>query len=151
MLTKHLKRLRLQMVILSIAWIAATIWLGFVEAPGNAFLTKESPEVLDRLDRECTGSYQMRYDCKNSIAIEVSNHALIEGGLRLALVLAGPIAAFSYFSWKVGREPRPHLHPAQSSKHDDLSWKAAAQANILHPKQPDDDDDDQERIDYTKY
>lgn len=149
MLTKHLKRLRLQLVVFSIVWIVAAIWFAFIQAPGDAFLTKESPEVLDRMDRECAGSYQVRYDCKNSIAIEVSNHALIEGGLRLALVLAGPIGAFSYFSWKVTREPRPHLGTPHHAKPDDLSWKAAAQAHVMRPDEPPPNDEDE--IDYTKY
>lgn len=152
MLTKHLKRLRLQMVILSIVWLIVSIWAAFINAPADAFLTKESPEILDRMDRECSGSYQMRYDCKNAIAIEVSNHALIEGALRLALVLAGPIGAATYFGWKVSREPKPRLQPAAhpSGPPDDLSWKSAAQAHFLHPQNPE-PDEDQEPIDYTKY
>ena len=152
MLTTHLKRLRLQLVILSIAWLALTIWAAFINAPADAFLTKESPEILDRMDRECTGSYQMRYDCKNSIAIEASNHALIEGGMRLALVLIGPIGAASYFGWKVSREPRPRT-PSSGTGHtgkpDDLSWKTQAQAHFLHPHTL--EADDEEPIDYTKY
>ena len=127
--------LRVILVVVSVIWIAATIWIAFVNAPPDAFLTKESPEVLDRMDRECVGSYQQRYDCKNSIAIEASNHAFWEGAIRFTMVLIGPLLAGAYFGWVVAKQPPPVSHPI---KHDDMEWKKSAQKHVARL----DDEDD---------
>ena len=127
MQAERLKALRILLILTSLVWIAGSIWLVFVNAPDDAFLTKESPEILDRMDRECVGSYQERYNCKNSIAIEASNHAFWEGFIRFVIVVSGPILGASYYGWLVTRQPPLPPRPIQ---HDDLDWKKSAKAHV---------------------
>ena len=139
-MSKRLARIRLQLILASVACLAVTVWFAGVQIPHEALLNRESPEILDRMEVECTGSYQQRYDCKNSIAIQVANTAMLQVSIRIAIVIFGPIVAYNIYLFQKRREPPP---PPPPIKHDDMSWKAAARSHVAQSHPDDDDDDDQ--------
>ena len=130
-MSKRLTQLRIQLLIASAVWFAVVGWFAIVQIPASALYTKESPEVQDRMEVECTGTYQQRYDCKNMVAIEVTNHSLMQVTIRIALLIAGPSGAFYYFRMMKRREPPP---PPPPVVHDDMSWKNAAKDHIKTSK-----------------
>ena len=132
-MSKRLKQLRLQVVLASIAWFVIVGWFAVVQIPPTALYTKESPEVQSRMETECTGSYQQRYDCKNMIAIEVTNHSLMQVTIRIALTVIGPIIGAWYYRELKRREPPPPP-VTQPIVHDDMSWKAAAKSKVATAK-----------------
>jgi len=139
-MSKRLARIRIQVILGTIVWLAVVGWFAIVQIPHEALLNRESPEVLDRMEVECTGSYQQRYDCKNNIAIEVANYALFQVSIRIALFVLGPIAAATYYGIQKRREPKP---PPPPIVHDDMSWKDAAKNKVSGStlKRPSDDDE----------
>ena len=124
-MSKHLSQLKLQLVLVSVVWFL------IVQIPDRALYTKESPEVQARMEAECTGSYQQRYDCKNMIAIEVSNYTLMQVTIRIILWVFGPCGAYAYYTMVKRREPPP---PPPPVVHDDMSWKSAAKSHVTNPK-----------------
>jgi len=132
-MSKRLAQLRFQLLLGSFAWIVIIGWFAIVQIPDSALYTKESPEVQARMEAECTGTYQQRYDCKNMVAIEVTNHSLMQVTIRIALWVLGPSLAFAYFRMQRRREPPP---PPPPIVHDDMSWKNAAKDHVAHSKAP---------------
>jgi hypothetical protein len=136
-MSKRLDRIRVQLILVSSIWLVVLGWFAIVQMPHDALLTKESQEVQDRMEVECTGSYQQRYDCKNSIAIEVTNHSLFQVTIRIIIWLTGPVIAFGYYKMQKKLEPPP---PPPPIVHDDMSWKTSARSHIAQNRMDDDDD-----------
>lgn len=141
---KRLTQFKIQVVLASILWFAVVGWFAIVQIPPSALYNKESPEVQSRMEVECTGSYQQRYDCKNMIAIEVSNNTLMQVSVRIALTVTGPCIGLWLYSQLKRREPKRKPPPVV---HDDMSWKSAAKSNVA-PRRMNQQDDEQDDESY---
>ena len=130
-MSSRLAQFRLIIILISALWFAVVGWFAIVQIPPSALYTKESPEVMARMENECTGTYQQRYDCKNGIAIEVTNHSGLQVTIRIALTVIGPIIGGWVYRELKRREPPP---PPKPIVHDDMSWKSAAKSNITSSK-----------------
>ena len=140
-MSKRLTQFKIQVVLASVLWFAVVGWFAIVQIPPSALFNKESPEVQSRMETECTGSYQQRYDCKNMIAIEVSNNSLMQVTVRIALTITGPCIGLWFYTQLKRREPKRKPPPIV---HDDLSWKAAAKSKVSSRRTQHEDDEDDE-------
>ena len=137
-MSKRLNRMRGRIIGASLIWSAVIGWFALVQIPESDLYTKESPPVQARMEAECTGSYQERYDCKNMVAIEVTNHSLMQVSMRIALTILGPCFGLWYYRELKRREPPPPPPPGHITVvHDDMSWKSAAKSHISTAKNPD--------------
>ena len=143
-MSKRLRQMKKVIMLFSTAWFIIVGWFALVQIPRDDLLTKESPEIMSRMENECTGSYQQRYDCKNSIAIEVSNHSLYQVTVRIALTILGPSFGLWYYLQLRRREPKPVYAKKRVEGepviHDDLSWKNTARSHVAHAPKPEDEE-----------
>jgi hypothetical protein len=131
-------------------------------------LTPHSEAVRERMDSECSGSFERRYDCKESIAIGTVRHSLINMVMRIGIVVSVPIlmtvvfqnlvkpaarAAPRSFSAAAAQrraawsrptaaarpsEPEPEEEEEEPPE-DDMSWKKSAQRHVTQVVRPPDD------------
>jgi hypothetical protein len=132
------QKLKYVLIIVSVLWSIGVSWIAIATLPASALYTKESPEVQARMEEECTGSYQARYECKNMIAIEVGNHSLTQITYRLILILSVPMIAVYIHGFLKKRQPKPVYAKRPRLGQEDLSWKTAAKTHVAHPDEPDD-------------
>jgi len=78
------------LIAVSLVWIAGMGWLQFGTLDPDTVLTPHSAVVRDRMDNECTGSFQRRYDCKETIAIQTVRQSMTDMVMRLGIVVAVP-------------------------------------------------------------
>ena len=146
-MSKRLRQMRNRILLVSTVWFAVAFYFALIQIPSDDLLNKESPQVMSRMEDECTGSYQQRYDCKNSIAIDVSNHTLYQVTLRIAITVLGPCFGLWYYLELRRREPKPILAKkhvdGEPAVHDDLSWKNAARTHVSQAPKPEDEDSPQ--------
>jgi hypothetical protein len=110
----------------SLAWMGYAGWWQFSAIPERELLTHSSADVQDRL-RDCEGSFQKRYECKEAIVIKTQRDTFNNLVERLSIVVIPPILgglAFAYLFPKrlVTRKKEPEEDPD--------AWKHRANRHI---------------------
>jgi hypothetical protein len=123
---------RIALIAFSSVWVFAFGWLLFGLLPAEEIQTHSSPVVRERLQDECRGTFQQRYECKEAIVLEVSQTTFANLSLRLLVVCLGPILStigFIVFC-------KPDAHRQAPVIHDDMAWKHAAERHVAAPSPP---------------
>ncbi len=113
-------------------WLVLGSWVAFFALPADEVQTINSPEVKDRMRDECTGTFQQRYRCKDSIILEVGQDAFANMTLRLVLVVSVPLLAAIAYHTVCRRDPVHRL-----SDIEDVAWKPSPLPPLLRPRPPD--------------
>lgn len=146
---------------ISLVWLALGTWFAFFKLPPDEVQTINSQDVKDRMRDECSGSFQQRYACKESIILQVGQDAFANMALRLVLVVSVPLLAAVTYSTlcrpdpvhrladveEVAWKPPPHLAPRPPrpdwttgeqppSPPPDDDWKRRAQERISNARPP---------------
>lgn len=122
---------------ISLVWLVLGSWLAFFALPPDEVQTINSPQVQDRLRDECSGSFQQRYRCKESIILSVGQDAFANMALRLVLVVSIPLLAAVVYHTLCRPDPVHRL-----SDVDDLAWKPPP-PSIPRPAERTSDGDEQ--------
>ena len=151
---------------LGVVWMAGMGWMQFGTLTENDVLTPHSQAVRDRMDNECAGSFQLRYDCKETIVISTVRNSLLNMTMRIGIVVSVPVLlALGFQSLnrpnrtpKPGSSRLPHMTarttPTRTNtaytpapepvieeepvEDDDMSWKKAAKRHISQGLPPQD-------------
>ncbi len=128
------------------AWTVLIGALMFLVLPTGDVQTMNSPQVQDRLRDECAGSFQQRYQCKESIIVAVGRDTFANLALRLALVVAGPLAGAVFYHTRCRPDPIHRLPLAEDEAGETLpvphsavaddEWKRRAQRHIAQARPP---------------
>jgi hypothetical protein len=136
-------------VALALAWLAGAGIAAFATIPEDEILTINSPSVQQRLRDECGGTFQQRYDCKESIITEIGRQTFLNLAIRSGIVALGPLAALIVFviffrkkrGFPAALSPKLTAGDGDLSESDSsLAWKREAQSNIVHYLHPSGDD-----------
>lgn len=112
-------------------WMALAGWLQFSDLSENEIQTHASTAVKERM-RDCEGTFQQRYECKEAIVIQSSRETFYTVTIRIIIVALPPILLGVAFPFMFPRR-RPVIH---RQVEDDDAWKQRAQSHIIHPHQP---------------
>ena len=113
----------------SLIWVVLGAWIAFFALPPDEVQTINSPEVKDRLRDECSGSFQQRYRCKESIILEVGQDAFANMTLRLILVVSVPLLAAVAYTTLCRPDPVHRL----SDIEDTTGWKPPPPPPVTRP------------------
>ncbi|MBI2235879.1 MAG: hypothetical protein HYU60_02810 [Magnetospirillum sp.] len=107
----------------SLMWMVYAGWWQFSAIPERELQTHSSADVQDRL-RDCEGSFQKRYECKEAIVIKTHRDTFYNLVERLAIVVMPAIlggAAFAYFF------PKRLVTRKKDVEEDPDAWKRRAE------------------------
>ncbi|EPY00343.1 hypothetical protein [Magnetospirillum fulvum] len=71
-------------------WICWALWSQFLTIPTGEVENHSSLSVKERMN-DCAGTFQQRYDCKNSIVIETDRTTFINMVGRIIIVVLPPL------------------------------------------------------------
>ncbi|HSV28517.1 MAG TPA: hypothetical protein VLL76_03135 [Candidatus Omnitrophota bacterium] len=122
------RRAKLLLSTACLAWMAAAGWFLFTDLPYDAVQHHKSDAVKEKM-RECEGSFQQRYDCKEAIVIETGRKTFWNMTERMLMVFVPAMLLGAVGGWVIRRIPddRPAAPPP------DPDWKSRAQQHIAHP------------------
>lgn len=118
------------LAVLSLLWLAGSGWLQFSSLAETETKTFASTEVKERM-KECDGSFQQRYECKEAIVIETHRTTFWNLTGRVAVVGLPPILAWIAFGLLFPK--RLVIPHRQTVAEDPDAWKKRAQEHVKIP------------------
>jgi len=126
------RRAKLLLTAACFGWAAISGYILFTDLPDDAVLHHKSEAVKEKM-RECEGSFQQRFDCKEAIVLETGRKTFWNMSERLLFVTVPAVAAGLAGAAVIRRIPEDR--PPRPA--DDLDWKSRAQQHIAHPEMDD--------------
>ncbi|TAN56768.1 MAG: hypothetical protein EPN26_03355 [Rhodospirillales bacterium] len=118
--------LKILALAVSLVWIVWAGWQQFAALPEDAVQHHGSEVVKDRM-KDCEGSFQQRYQCKEAIVIQSGRDTFNNMVLRLAIVFGPP---FLLGILLITALPKARLVLADDVREKGDAWKSRVQPGL---------------------
>lgn len=121
----------------SLVWIGITGWLLFSTLPNNAIAHIGTDYLKNRMANECTGTFQERYQCKETLIVESGQDSFWILSTRTLAVLLPPFAAGFWLTAFLKRKKMARPVYVEDPPVHDGDWKSRAihHTDIQTPKE----------------